>query len=101
MCHHEDYKVNWPEKAETMTQRGNITARLRNPDCGWSGDAWAVGAEIAEEAADEIERLLAVLYEVTTNGRWTEGEQCGEWAISNAVYETARDALANEQEPKR
>lgn len=53
----------------------------------------------------DAERLRAALYEATTNGRWTEGEQRGEWAISNAVYETARDAL-NEQvttpkEPQR
>jgi hypothetical protein len=40
----------------------------------------------------EITQLRATLYEVTTNGRWTEGEQCGEWAISKEVYETARDA---------
>jgi hypothetical protein len=44
------------------------------------------------EAAGEIERLRNAIYEVTTNGRWTEGEQRGEWAISIEVYETARDA---------
>lgn len=41
-----------------------------------------------------ITQLTNALHEVTTNGRWTKGEQCGEWAISNEVYETARDALA-------
>ena len=79
---------------------GDLLKELRTPEDGWSGDAFAIGAEVAERAAAEIERLRAVLYEVTTNGRWTEGEQRGEWAISNAVYETARDALgANEQSP--
>jgi hypothetical protein len=40
----------------------------------------------------EIERLRNALYEVTTNGEWTKGEQVGDWAISKEVYETARDA---------
>lgn len=58
-----------------------------------------VGSDI-RQMLGEIERLRAALYEVTTNGRWTEGEQFGDWAISNAVYETARDALgADEQSP--
>lgn len=48
MCHHEDYKVNWPEK---MTQRRQLDlAALR--EHGWSQ---------AEMAADEIERLRATL----------------------------------------
>jgi hypothetical protein len=33
----------------------------------------------------------AALYEATTNGRWTKGEQCGEWAISKEVYDSLRD----------
>ena len=49
-------------------------------------------------AVRKNERLLAALWEVTTNGRWTEGEQRGEWAISSEVYETARDELAGVDE---
>lgn len=37
--------------------------------------------------------LRAALYEVTTNGQWTKGEQLGDWAISKEVYETARDTI--------
>jgi hypothetical protein len=40
-----------------------------------------------------ITRLRNALHEVTTNGEWIEGEQCGDWKISKEVYETARDAL--------
>lgn len=43
-------------------------------------------------AHDEIERLRAGLNEILTNGRWTEGEQRGEWAVSKEVYETAAEA---------
>ena len=38
-----------------------IIERLRDADIGWSGDAACVGMDVAEEAAVEIERLLAVL----------------------------------------
>lgn len=40
--------------------------------------------------------LVAVIYEVTTNGQWTKGEQLGDWAISKEVYETARDAIGGQ-----
>lgn len=50
--------------------------------------------QIIRNQADVITRMGLALAEVTTNGRWTEGEQRGEWAITNEVYETARDALA-------
>ena len=91
-----------------MTQCGDITARLRNPDCGWSGDAWAVGAEIAEEAADEIERLRAVLAQSRE-----AMNQMMIWMPSgfapqskDAAYGLTREAIKaidalNEQEPKR
>ena len=39
------------------------------------------------DAADAIERLGNALHEMLTNGRWTEGEQRGEWAVSPEVYE--------------
>lgn len=42
---------------------------------------------------DKESGLRNALNEVVTNGRWTEGEQCGEWAITKEVYETARDEL--------
>jgi hypothetical protein len=32
------------------------------------------------------------LNEVVTNGKWTEGDQCGEWKISKAVYDLAVEA---------
>lgn len=32
------------------------------------------------------------LNEVVTNGEWTEGDQCGEWKISKAVYDLAVEA---------
>lgn len=46
-----------------------------------------------DKALAEISRLRNTLYEVTTNGEWTDGEQCGDWRIAKEVYETARDAL--------
>lgn len=51
--------------------------------------------QMAVAYATEIERLRAVIYEITTNGKWTDGEQCGDWKISKEVYETARDAIAD------
>lgn len=47
-----------------------------------------------QDLANALVQARNALNEVTTNGRWTEGEQRGEWAITNEVYETARDALA-------
>lgn len=44
----------------------------------------------------ENERLRAVLNEVVTNGKWSGGEQYGDWLISQDVYAMARAAL----EPK-
>lgn len=35
----------------------DIVDRLRAADTGWSGDAVCVGAEVAAEGANEIERL--------------------------------------------
>lgn len=78
-----------PEKCRTHAKNTEIIWRGQP---GWSEDAnmaieW-------REAADEIERLRAALYEVTTNGEWTDGEHRGAWKISKEVYETARDALS-------
>jgi hypothetical protein len=39
----------------------DIVDRLRHADDGWSGDAFCISADTAEEAASEIERLRAVL----------------------------------------
>ena len=47
---------------------------------------------LGREAADEIERLRNALHEMLTNGRWTEGEQRGEWAILPEVYEIGANA---------
>lgn len=60
---------------------------------GFSGDAACVSLSYANELKSEIERLRAALNEVLTNGRWTEGEQRGEWAIAPEIYMTGRDAL--------
>lgn len=46
-----------------MTDR-DIVERLREPMDGWTGDAHCVSAEVAEEAAAEIERLHALLSEI-------------------------------------
>lgn len=51
-----------------------------------------VARTLLEQASAEMTKLRNALWEVTTNGRWTEGEQCGEWAISKEVYDTAREA---------
>ncbi len=40
-----------------------------------------------------MRELLEALYEVITNGEWTDGEQCGEWRISKDVYNMAREAF--------
>jgi hypothetical protein len=37
-------------------------------------------------------KVRNVLNEVVTNGEWTNGEQCGDWKISKAVYEMAVEA---------
>lgn len=39
----------------------DLIERLRNPETGWSGDAYAVDADVAEAAAAEIERLRTEL----------------------------------------
>lgn len=39
----------------------DLLERLRTPTIGWSGDAAAVDPETAEEAAAEIEMLMAVM----------------------------------------
>lgn len=36
--------------------------------------------------------MRQALNEVVTNGEWTEGDQCGEWKISKAVYDLAVEA---------
>jgi hypothetical protein len=40
----------------------DICDRLRDAHDGWSGDACCVSAEVAAEAAQEIERLRATVY---------------------------------------
>lgn len=65
--------------------------KMTEADIDWQHAHGVASAELSK-ARDEIERLRAALYEVTTNGEWTEGEQRGEWKISKEVYETARDA---------
>jgi hypothetical protein len=58
------------------------------------GGEISAGLPVAQEIdklRSEIERLRMILKEVTTNGRWTDGEQCGEWAISKEVYDTAKE----------
>lgn len=52
--------------------------------------------ETAIAEAEKRGQLQAVLYEVTTNGEWTKGDQAGDWAISKEVYETVRDAIAGQ-----
>jgi hypothetical protein len=47
---------------------------------------------VHERQAAEIKRLRSALYEVITNGSWTEGEQRGDWRISREVYELAKEA---------
>ncbi len=39
----------------------NLVEELRHPTDGWTGDAACVSSEIAERAADEIERLRSAL----------------------------------------
>lgn len=39
------------------------------------------------------EKLRNALYEMLTNGRWTEGEQRGEWAVPAEVYAMAQEAI--------
>jgi hypothetical protein len=85
----------------------DIIVEIRDDHEEWNGDDEAICCHCegswpcsAERAAREIERLRNVLYEVTTNGEWTKGEQVGDWAISKEVYETAREAIIDGQSGK-
>ena len=64
-------------------------------DAGAGDDEPAKGVTVGDIRAwhDTAQDLLNALAEVTTNGKWTDGEQRGDWQISQAVYETARDAI--------
>lgn len=42
-----------------MSTEADIVERLRAADMGWSGDAFCVGQDVAEEAADLITKLRA------------------------------------------
>lgn len=77
----------FPDKTEEVERE---TVRIMAE--GWRCSEAFARHHIAADQA--VERLRAALYEVTTNGAWTEGEQRGGWMISKEVYETARDALS-------
>ncbi len=47
--------------------------------------------ELVEAQAAEICFLRSALYEVITNGEWTNGEQCGDFKLSKAVYDMAKE----------
>lgn len=47
-----------------MSASEELLKALRSPDMGWSGDAMCVSAEVAEQAADEIERLRSALQSI-------------------------------------
>lgn len=64
----------------------DLVTKLRAASDGWSGDAFCVGADVADAGADEIERLRTVLATVAV---FIEGEP-----IANAV-------VAPEGEPAR
>ena len=80
---HRDLGMGYHRQALEMKEDN---ARLR-------ADKEDMAATI-EKQHFEINALRAALWEATTNGEWTEGEQCGDWKISKEVYETMRDALA-------
>lgn len=46
-----------------------------------------------DELMGQMTVLRNALWEATTNGRWTEGQQCGEWAISKEVAQTVSEVL--------
>lgn len=46
----------------------DIVERLRAADIGWSGDAACVGADVADEGANEIERLRATAATAKSEG---------------------------------
>jgi hypothetical protein len=54
-----------------------------------------------EELIAEIERLRSALHEIVTNGRWSIGEQCGEWCVSKDVYDIAYNADLLTNSPRK
>ena len=73
----------------------DIVERLRAADIGWSGDVACVGADVAEEAAAEIERLRAEILEMAAIA-----ERLSPYALSAAAKQriAAARKMTDEQQ---
>lgn len=52
----------------------------------------AVEARAAHVIGAAFVQMKNALHEIVTNGRWSWGEQCGEWRVSKDVYDIAYNA---------
>lgn len=66
---------------------------VEGKDGAFIADLWGDNQVADARLIAAAPEMLEALNEAVTNGEWSEGEQCGDWCISMAVYETLRDAI--------